>query len=137
MNLKGYNTKPRAIILDILKASKGEHFTAEEILDMLKENQTPVGRATLYRFLDYLVQTGEVKKYIIGDGASACYQYDTDVDDTHYHLRCSICGKVFHVKLSDMNGFVDSIKEKYGFLVDLPRTTVYGICASCVIKEDE
>lgn len=137
MNLKGYNTKPRAIILDILQSSRGEHFTADELLDILKEKQTPVGRATLYRFLDYLVQTGEVKKYFIGEGVSACYQYDSDVDNTHYHLRCSSCGKIFHVKLNDMNDFTQSIKEKYGFLVDLPRTTVYGLCEICAEKGED
>lgn len=132
MNSKGYNTKPRAIILDILQSCKEKHLTAEEILDILKVKQTPVGRATLYRYLDHLVQTGEVKKYFIGEGLSACYQYgDEDDDSKHYHLRCSQCGKLFHAKIKNVDKFKDTIKKECGFLVDLPRTIVYGTCEEC------
>lgn len=132
MNSKGYNTKPRAIILDILQSSREKHLTAEGILDLLKVNQTPVGRATLYRYLDHLVQTGEVKKYFIGEGVSACYQYDDeDEDSRHYHLRCSQCGKLFHAKIKNVDKFKETIKNECGFLVDLPRTIVYGICEEC------
>ncbi len=136
MNSKGYNTKQRTIILDTLKSSKAKHLTAEEILDMLKENQTPVGRATLYRFLDHLVQTGEVKKYYIGDGMSACYQYGDDTTTSHYHLKCNSCGKLFHVKLNDMDKLIVSIKKKYRFSVDLSRTIVYGLCDECAKVEE-
>lgn len=131
MNSKGYNTKPRAIILDILQSNKLKHLTADEILDILKDNQTPVGRATLYRYLDHLVQTGEVKKYYIGDGMSACYQYGDEKTMNHYHLKCNICGKLFHVELYQMDRLISSIKKQNGFLVDGARTIIYGVCDEC------
>ena len=59
MQIKGYNTKQKNIIIDMLKNNKDRHLTADEMLKILDGLHSPVGKATLYRFLDVLVSTGE------------------------------------------------------------------------------
>ena len=60
---RSYSTKQRSVILDKMMLNKNHQYTAEELLHTLKNDNTPVGKATLYRYLDHLVQTGEVKKF--------------------------------------------------------------------------
>ena len=75
MQIKGYNTKQKNIIVDMLKKNKNRHLTADEMLKILDEMDSPVSKATLYRFLDVLVSTGDLRKYITLEGEKACYQY--------------------------------------------------------------
>ena len=49
-------------------------FTADGLAALLQEQGTPVGKATIYRYLEALVEQGMVRKYVM-EGASACYQY--------------------------------------------------------------
>lgn len=132
---KGYNTKQRAIILDILKENQAKHFNVDALLDKLKANHTPVGRATLYRYLDYLVSTGEVKRYYIEEGYGACYQYTSDGQDQHYHLKCNGCGKLFHIDFEDVNKLNKAIKKQFGFEVEPSRIVLYGYCKGCLERK--
>lgn len=136
-NCKGYNTKQRAIILDNIKENQNNHYTADELLDLLKANKTPVGRATLYRYLDYLVQTGEVKRFYIEEGMGACYQYAGHNCEDHYHLKCNNCGKLLHVDAKDINALNNKIQKQYGFSVDLSRVVLYGKCTECKTGETD
>ena len=66
--------------------------SAEEISRYLAEEGSPVGKATVYRCLDRLVEQGTVRKFLLGEGESACYQYQTGECHSHYHLKCACCG---------------------------------------------
>ena len=68
MQIKGYNTKQKNIIVDMLKKNKNRHLTADEMLKILDEMDSHVSKATLYRFLDVLVSTGDLRKYITLEG---------------------------------------------------------------------
>ena len=78
-----YNTKQRELILKYLCEKEGEHVKAEDILEYLKNNDTPVGKSTVYRYLENLVEQNLVRKYTIEEGKGACYQF-TGNDSTHH-----------------------------------------------------
>ena len=94
---RNYHTKQRSIILDLLKANQDRHLTAEEMLELFNQNQTPVSKATLYRYLDMLVSQNAVRKFIIDNQPSAGYQYieEGDYCHEHFHLKCLECGFCF------------------------------------------
>ena len=75
MEVKVYNTRQKTIILEMLKNNKNKHLTADDMLFILSAQKVSVSRATLYRYLDVLVSTGDVKKYILSESDKACYQY--------------------------------------------------------------
>ena len=50
----GYHTKQKERILDLLKTCAGEHLTVSDLGKQLEENGTPVGTATIYRYLEQL-----------------------------------------------------------------------------------
>ena len=130
-----YNTKQRELILECLSNSEGNHITAEDILDYLKKRDTPVGKSTIYRYLENLVEQGIVRKYTIKEGKSACYQFVGEGENTHctehYHLKCSVCDRLFHVSCKFMDGIKEHINEEHGFVRHSSKTVFYGVCADC------
>lgn len=132
-NAKIYQTKQKSYILNLLTQNKDNHMTAEQMLDILKQSDTPVGKATLYRFLDILVENGTIKRYNLDNG-SYCYQYvDEHAHECRqlYHLRCNVCGQIFHTDdetIKKMNG---KIEKELDFKIDQTKTIFYGTCKKC------
>ena len=91
-----YKTRQRALILQFLSDNRERHLSVDEVFDYLRAQQSPVGKSTVYRCLDRLVSQGRARRYFLGDGARACYQY---VDGQgacreHFHLKCIGCGQL-------------------------------------------
>ena len=137
MENKSYNTIQKQRILEMLKANSNHHLNVDEMLFILNTKQIYVSRATLYRYLDVLVQTGEVRKFLIGDNEKACYQYIEDKEhcSNHFHLMCTECGKLIHLHCQKVDDIVGHILEEHKFLVDPGRVVFYGICEECQKKE--
>ena len=134
-NSSGYKTRQRALIEKILKENSGEHITVDEILNKLSAMGTPVGRTTVYRCLDRLMEYGVVKKYCGESGESACYQYMGNGECTeHFHLKCTECGKLLHIECDHITKLAEHIAQEHGFSVNKLKTTIYGICEDCAKK---
>ena len=130
------NTRQKKLILDCLTSDAERHFTADEIIDILKSRRTPVAKSTVYRSLAMLEEGGEVRKYFLSELNSACYQFiaDTKACAEHYHLMCVSCGKVIHFESAELRRAFQEIKaaRKPGdFFVDGRRTVFYGRCGEC------
>lgn len=136
MNNIKYNTKQRSIILDLLISNSEKHLTADEMLELLKANNTPVGKATLYRYLDMLVSVGDVRKYLLEERSSACFQYIDNEHkcQEHYHLKCLDCGKLIHFECEPLDKAAAEIDQKYHFVIDISKVIFYGQCMECYDK---
>ncbi len=134
--VKPYKTKQRAVVEECLKQNKGRHLTAEDIAEMLHIKGENVGRTTVYRTLEKLEQAGVVRRYAPVDGTSACYQYceNGDVCHEHFHLKCNVCGKLYHIECSHMDTLSEHINCEHGFKVDKLKTVLYGVCEECSKK---
>lgn len=133
-----YKTKQRDQILDCLIQNKDRHITADEITARLGGENAPVGKTTVYRYLDKLVSQGIVRKYFIEEGKSACYQYmDNDsVCNEHFHLKCTGCGKLIHLECRYMGALDSHIREHHAFAVDHSKTVLYGKCIDCTHRHE-
>ncbi|HHX56934.1 MAG TPA: transcriptional repressor [Clostridiales bacterium] len=136
---KGYKTKQKEKILEHIKANMDRHITAAEIVAHLNAEGTTVGATTVYRYLDKLVEIGYVRKYIMDEKSSACYQYVQENEECgeHFHLKCVKCGELFHTSCDFMQGIDVHILKHHGFRVDNTKTVLYGECESCHSKLEE
>lgn len=127
---RNYHTKQRGIILDLLKTNQERHLSADEMMELLHQNHTPVSKATLYRYLDMLVSQNVVRKFIIEDQPGAAYQYIEEAESCHehFHLKCLDCGLLLHVEYDEFDQY---IKDKYQFNVDQSKIIIYGECHEC------
>lgn len=66
------------------------HPTAEELYLELKPHNPGLSLATVYRNLNQLADSGEIKKI---EGLSGQVHYDHNINE-HFHLICIDCGKV-------------------------------------------
>lgn len=128
-----YNTRQKEYILEYLRAHAHGHVSVGDILTHLRESGREVGTTTVYRYLDRLCRSGEVRKYWIDETSGACYQYITDRHGCaeHFHLKCTKCGKLLHVDCAYLGEVGDHIGAHHGFRVDRSKTVFYGVCNDC------
>ncbi|MDY5577868.1 MAG: transcriptional repressor [Lachnospiraceae bacterium] len=129
----GYRTRQRELIETYFQKQGERHVTAEDILTYLKEHDTPVSKATVYRCLEKMLELGIVRKYTVEEGMCACYQYigEQKTCQEHYHFKCNKCGKLFHVSCSLMNQIQQHVLEEHDFVIDSSKTVFYGLCGNC------
>lgn len=132
-----YKTKQSAIVLRCLEANSEKALSVDNIVDLLKQQGTPVGKTTVYRHIDKLVSQGNVRKFVPGDNSGATYQYIHNHHhcSEHFHLKCSCCGELVHLGCEFMKGIDEHILSHHGFKVDNSKTVLYGICKSCSDKQ--
>ncbi|MBO5936404.1 MAG: transcriptional repressor [Clostridia bacterium] len=131
-----YNTKQKQIIYDFLLNNQQVLLTCDEISDALKESGTPVGKATLYRFLDALVSSSQARKVIDENKKCAAYQLlDKEMKcDCHMHLKCTDCGSLVHLGCDFMHSVGEHILNHHQFKIDNSKTLIYGVCSKCSEK---
>lgn len=132
----GYKTKQKEKILDYLIRNKEKHTNVQEIITFLTAEGNPIGTATIYRHLDKLVDCGMVRRYNFDGKTGACYQYIENKEECHehFHLKCTVCGKLIHLNCDRLSNINRHIFEKHGFQVDPSQTVFYGKCSECLSK---
>lgn len=129
-----YRTKQRAAILQYFKSHPHAHLTAEELSDALRISGVSVGKSTIYRALEKLVEAGVVRRFSIAPGESACYQYaggDCHTCHAHFHLKCTVCGTLYHIECEHLDELTTHLGAKHNFTVDYAKTVLYGTCDPC------
>lgn len=129
---QGYRTKQRAIIEKVFAENSG-HITIDGLLNDLKKRGETVGRTTVYRTLEKLVNEGKARKYSSSMGESVCYQYTEKSHKCteHFHLKCDGCGRLIHIECEHITGLSKHIKKDHKFTVNNLKTILYGICEDC------
>lgn len=116
-------TGPRSQVIEHL-ATREDNFTAEELAAELEH----VGRATVYRTIKLLLDTGLLCRVILSDG-SVCYR--TSHKAHHHHLVCAGCGATEDIHLEDVEDVLQKIREATEYDIIGHRLEVYGLCPLC------
>lgn len=130
---RSYKTRQRSQVLECLMQNSEKHMTADEILAQLKNMNIEIGKSTVYRTLEKLIEEKKVRKYLSDEGQSACYQY---IDENggctrHFHLKCTRCGKLIHLECDHLTEIERHVYEHHRFSVDNTKTVLYGVCEDC------
>ena len=116
-------TDPRKRVTDSIDG-QAEAFTAEDLC----ESVPGVGRATVYRTIKLLVESGALCKLAMPNGAP---KYSLARVGHHHHTVCVRCGKVGDFRDSTVERMLRSLaKEVDGEIVG-HRMEVYVDCADC------
>lgn len=136
---KNYRTKQRVNILKYLKENNANHVTADEIIEYFKKIDNPIGKSTVYRYLDNLVQENIIRRYITPErGMSACFQYIDNEEscNSHYHMQCTNCGALIHLECDEINELSNHILKEHKFKLDTCKTILYGECENCINRDN-
>lgn len=128
-----YKTRQKEAILSFFKENSNRHLTAADIINQINSTGENIGTATVYRYLDRLVEKGTIRKYFVDEKLGACYQYNEDNRECghHFHLKCIECGKLIHLDCSHLQSISDHIFSEHDFVIDNSRTVFYGRCKNC------
>ena len=74
------------------------HVTANEVYEFIKEAYPTIGKGTVYRNLDILVEEGALRKVEVPNGPN---RFDFTLKN-HYHVRCIKCGEIFDVDMDQI-----------------------------------
>ncbi|MEO8352293.1 MAG: transcriptional repressor [Chthoniobacteraceae bacterium] len=119
-------TVPREAIIEAA-FNTTEHYTAEDLLEMARQIEPRVSRATIYRTLPLLVECGVLKELDFGKDYKF---YDPNYIDHpgHNHLICLDCSKVVEFEDRNIDTIEDCITKRLGFT---PESKVLRIEAKC------
>lgn len=136
MERKGhYTTRQGREIAAYLQARPGQHVTAAELCAHLAGQGEPVGKATVYRQLERLVEEGLVTRYTVDGTTGACYAYtgpsQAPGGETCYHCKCQRCGALIHLHCGEVEQLRRHMLAHHGFALDPQRTVFYGLCRDC------
>lgn len=125
------STKQRDHIVEAFFAHP-DHVSIEELLARVRERDSAIGYATVYRTLKLLTESGVANERKFGDGLT---RYElADGDAHHDHLICLECQKIIEFEEPEVERLQEEIARKHGFLVRSHKHEMYGVCADCQRK---
>ncbi len=119
-------TSQRQAIVDTV-FSTDKHFTAEQLLEWSRERDKSVSRATVYRTLPLLTESGLVHEMDFGKDYKF---YDPNYADhpNHNHLICQDCEKIVEFESDKIEKIESEISHKLGFAMKSQRLQITASC---------
>jgi Fur family ferric uptake transcriptional regulator len=129
-----YRTRQGEGILDYLRSLGDRHVTVSGVVRHFADRDENIGQTTIYRHLERLAAEGIIRKYVVGDGKSACYQYVNAAAACreHFHLVCERCGALIHMDCELLEGLGAHLLLEHKFRIDTLKTVFYGTCDTCL-----
>lgn len=119
-------TSQRQVIVDVV-FSTDQHFTAEELLEWARKKDRSVSRATVYRTLPLLTESGLVREMDFGKDYK---YYDPNYADhpDHNHIICEDCDRIVEFESEKIKEIEDEISHKLGFTVQSQQLRISASC---------
>lgn len=124
----GKRSSKRDRILNIFIRQEG-HLSADDLCDLVRKEDSGIGRATVYRTLQWMVGAGVARKVDFGDGRSRfepSYRHPR-----HFHFVCNSCHRSSEFLSSDIESMIDEIAGARGFAMAQAVVQVFGECEDC------
>jgi len=124
----GKRSSKRDRILQIFLHQSG-HLSADDLVDAVHREAPGIGRATVYRTLQWMVGAGIARKVDFGEGRSRFEQ--SFRHPRHYHLICTTCHRSSEFLSSDVESLMEEIAGARNFTPAQQVVQIYGTCEEC------
>ncbi len=124
----GKRSSKRDRILEIFLRQEG-HLSADDLVEIVRREAPGIGRATVYRTLQWMVGAGVARKVDFGEGRSRfepSYRHPR-----HYHLICNTCHRSSEFLSSDIESLIEEIAAARHFAPTQQVVQIYGTCDDC------
>ncbi len=126
-------TSQRRLILKTLLEDIDKHPSAEEVYQIVRNQNPRVGLATVYRTLELFCELGILHELNFDNN---CRRYELDQGDHHHHhLICLKCRKIIEFNDNALKDFEKHLNKQYDFDVIDHRIKFYGYCSECKGRE--
>jgi Fur family ferric uptake transcriptional regulator len=124
----GRRSSKRDRVVQIFLRQEG-HVSADDLFDQVRREATGIGRATVYRTLQWMVDGGIARKVDFGEGRSRfepSYRHPR-----HFHLVCTTCHSSSEFLSSDVESLMEEIAGARNFAAAQSVVQIYGTCEQC------
>lgn len=128
-------TPQREATLLVLLENEKDHMSAEEIYFLVKQKNSEIGLATVYRTLEILTDLKIVDKVSFNDGLARYDLRKEGAQHFHHHLLCLECGNIEEIEEDLLLGVEQIVEDRFHFLVKDHRLTFHGVCSECQKKQ--
>lgn len=121
-------TAERRSILEAV-LSLHRHFDFDDLYDALKRKKARVGRATIYRTIPLLIESGVIREASRGSGGA---QYEHIYGHAHHdHMFCIRCGRYFEFSDERIEKAQEEVCGMFGFVPIDHKLGIRGYCRKC------
>ena len=119
-------TSQRRAIVDTVFGTD-QHFNAEQLLEWARKIDESVSRATVYRTLPLLTESGLVHEMDFGKEYKI---YDPNYAEhpNHNHIICEDCDKIVEFESDKLEALEGEITQELGFKVKTQQLRITGSC---------
>lgn len=124
------NTRPRRLIAERLAtcAARGVDFTGDDLWHELLDIEPSLGRATVFRAIETLVNLKLLDRVTFADGT---HRYRVCSAAHHHHLTCVRCHRVVEIETCLPMEQFHAIASRNDFALEGHALELYGRCAEC------
>lgn len=119
-------TKQRELIAEVFFGAEG-HLTAEDLLEQVREHDSQVSLATVYRTMKLLTDCGLANPHRFGERQTV-YEPSENEEDHHDHIICQDCGKIFEFVDDRIERIQEEVASRHGLKLIDHRMELYGRC---------
>jgi Fur family ferric uptake transcriptional regulator len=119
-------TAQRRTIIDTAFGTS-QHFTAEQLLAWSRARDKSVSRATVYRTLPLLTESGLVREMDFGKDYKF-YDPNYAQHPHHNHIICEDCNKIVEFESDKLKRLEKKISQRLGFSVQSHRLQITAHC---------
>jgi len=121
-------TKERLAVLDEVFSFHG-HFGPEQLYFRIRNSGSKASRASVYRTLNLLVESGLVEKITRTDRGNV---YEHTYGHSHHdHLVCSLCGSIVEFYSENLEQIQEEICRGNNFQGVSHILEIRGVCGKC------
>lgn len=129
------NTQQRRAIWHAAYETPG-HFTAEELLVAARKRDASVSRATVYRSLPALIESGIISELNVGRDFKY-YESTRGAGSFKGHIVCDNCDKIIEFDAPFMDWYGRTVAEKNGMKFISQHLQITALCPSCSHQKAE
>ena len=107
-----------------------EHFSAEDLFELLRKENRGISKATVYRTLSLLVEA-QLLDSLDFERGHMLYELHTKGDSHHDHLICITCKRIFEFHNEEIERLQEEVAKRYDFEMVSHTHQIYGVCGRC------
>jgi Fur family ferric uptake transcriptional regulator len=124
----GKRSAKRDRILNVFLRQEG-HLSADDLFEHVHREAAGIGRATVYRTLQWMVGAGIARKVDFGDGRA---RFEPSFrHPRHFHLVCTTCHRSSEFLSSDVEALMEEIAAARSFSPTQSVVQIVGTCEEC------
>src|SRR5258706_2727141 len=124
----GKRSSKRDRIVEVFLRQEG-HIRADDLFERVHREAAGIGRATVYRTLQWMLDAGIARKVDFGEGRS---RFEPSFrHPRHFHLVCTTCHRSSEFLSSDVEALMEEIATARNFSPTQSVVQIVGTCEEC------